>query len=575
MSSNREAPHFANILLYSIEMARTFLFLHAVSICLLFLPVFAYAECLNETSYTTGNESIDNLQKLFKDTLKVNEKQFDGKTGKVIGFGAGAGYPQIWLRDSATIIPASRYFYDTPYLTTWLVEHLSHQREDGNLFDWIAFGNYNMLKLIAPHARRLVKGAAQTLVADKNSVVADQETSAVHSAYQIHKITGDIQFLRQLIDGKSLINRLEDSLYYLLLYRYDEKTGLITKGFTADWGDVSVIYDSQLAIYMDDKTPRVVNTYVNAYFVMAARELSEMFSSLENTGNAVFWGKQSEKLKKNINTFLWDEKRGYYLMHRRVDTYEKTFDEDSMFAMGSNALAIEAGVADRKKTKRIFETAVKLQKQYNISTIASVLLPPYPDGFFIHAVLTKSYTYQNGGQWDWFAGRLVLQEFLYGYSKNAAMHLLEIAKKNYDNSGLYEWDTPEGKGMGSAQLAGSAGALSGALFEGYFGVDLSHDTLNITPRVQGKLSAVNIYEPSTNQCIRYEMEKGEKQILFKYEAALTNEGNICLPVPRKAKKFYVFLDDIPFKNFRLSRKGSDSILCLKTSFTPHEILVRW
>lgn len=557
-------------------MARTFLFLHAVSICLLFLPVFAYAECLNETSYTTGNESIDNLQKLFKETLRVNEKQFDGKTGKVVGFGAGAGYPQIWLRDSATIIPASRFYYDTPFFTSWLPEHLYYQREDGNLFDWIGAGNFYLFKLTIPHTIRLEKkNASLTIAAAKNSVCADQETSAVHSAYQIYKITGDTQFLRQLIDGKSLINRLEDSLYYLLLYRYDEKTGLITKGLTADWGDVSPVYDSQSASVMDKKTPRVVNTYTNALFVLAANGLSEMYEALDNDGNAAFWKKQAELIKKNINKFLWNGKRGYYIMHRRVDPFEKNYDEDSMFAMGSNALAIEAGVADAKKAKRIFENAITLQKQYNFTTVGGVLHPPYPDGFFPHPILSPSYTYQNGGQWDWFAGRLILQEFLHGYSSNAYTHLLEIAKKNYDNKGLYEWDTPDGKGMGSATYSGSAGALAGALFGGYFGVELSHDILNLTPRAQDKHAAVNIYEPSTNQCVRYNMEKGEKQILFKYEAALINEGNICLPVPQKAKKFYVFLDDSPFKNFRLRRKGSDSALCLKTSFTPHEILVRW
>jgi len=32
-----------------------------------------------------------------------------GRTGLVRGFGAGTLYPQVWLRDSATLIPATRF----------------------------------------------------------------------------------------------------------------------------------------------------------------------------------------------------------------------------------------------------------------------------------------------------------------------------------------------------------------------------------------------------------------------------------------------------------------------------------
>jgi hypothetical protein len=74
----------------------------------------------------------------------------------VRGFGAGTLYPQIWLRDSATLIPASRYFFPAEYLTSWLEEHLSHQRANGELWDWIAAGDPGAFTNDAPAPARSI-----------------------------------------------------------------------------------------------------------------------------------------------------------------------------------------------------------------------------------------------------------------------------------------------------------------------------------------------------------------------------------------------------------------------------------
>jgi hypothetical protein len=86
--------------------------------------------------------------------------------------------------------------------------------------------------------------------------------------------------------------------------------------------------------------------------------------------------------------------------------------------------------------------------------------------------MNEPYQYQNGGQWDWFGGRLVLAMFEHGFSAQAREKLIEIAGKDLRNGGLFEWDTREGAGRGSDDYAGSAGSLARALFEGYFGFKL-------------------------------------------------------------------------------------------------------
>ena len=57
-----------------------------------------------DTWYRTGDADLDRLQEWLRPTLDANARQFLGRTGLVQGFGAGSSYPQIWLRDSATLV---------------------------------------------------------------------------------------------------------------------------------------------------------------------------------------------------------------------------------------------------------------------------------------------------------------------------------------------------------------------------------------------------------------------------------------------------------------------------------------
>src|SRR4029079_9039900 len=112
-------------------------------------------------------------------------------TGPVKAFGAGARYPQVWLRDSATIIPLARYHYPAAYLTSWLEEHLANQGAGGGLDDWIAAGPSSAFVADAPRAREVFRAGAAVLTADKNTVEADHESSAVRGVCPAFHHTGD------------------------------------------------------------------------------------------------------------------------------------------------------------------------------------------------------------------------------------------------------------------------------------------------------------------------------------------------------------------------------------------------
>ena len=130
-------------------------------------------------------------------------KAFTGRTGAIRAFGAGETYPQIWLRDSATLVPLSRFHEGRPALESWLVEHLAHQDGSGALFDWIAPGEPKDFPY-APQARVVYRDGSLVMTADKNTTESDQESSAVLAAAIVFASLGDAAWLQRDVAGRIL-----------------------------------------------------------------------------------------------------------------------------------------------------------------------------------------------------------------------------------------------------------------------------------------------------------------------------------------------------------------------------------
>lgn len=532
----------------------------------------------HQTAYLSGDDSLNRLQDFFQPTLKANEKSFEGEHRLVKGFGAGRGYPQIWLRDSATIIPASRYYYAAEYLTTWLEEHLSYQGDDGSLNDWIASGPVvNFQQSGAPKAREVYRentgGETIIIAADKNSTEADQETSAVDAAYQVFMMTGDRNWLNKSIRGRTLLERLDLSLEYLLKARFDSKHGLVSNAFTADWGDVSPTYSDQRAIYLDEETPLVVGLYTNVLFYRAAEQLREMHAALKQMKRADYWKQKAALIKENINKNLWQEDKGFYRLHLTLTpTRIKSWsNESNLFALGGNGLAVLYGVADDTQARKIFEAAERRQREFGFSTVAGVLLPSYPRGFFKHPAVSEEYYYQNGGQWDWFAGRFLLAEFERGYAARALRQVIEIGKKAIASNGLYEWHTKDGKGMGSSDYAGSAGSLGAAIFQGLYGVYLSDQALNLKIRLGDQPGQLHLYQPATDKYVayRYCYRQASQTIRINYESNSPGVGKICVLLPKNRQPENLMIDGKK-REFTREQVGEDTYGCFSTDWKAHQ-----
>ena len=533
-------------------------------------------------SYVTDSEDLNRLQNVFPRVLEVNRKQFAGPSTEIRGFGAGDAYPQIWLRDSSTIIPLARYTYSVDHLKSWLEEHLGFQQSDGQLYDWIAPGAKSNFISAAPRVREVYSGNGNDgrplkISADKNTTESDQEPSAVNAAYQIFSITGDGDWLRKKIKGRPVIDRLNDALEYLLKNRLDARHELITTALTADWGDVSPVYPDQRAIYLDQRTPLVVGIYTNAMFFNAAQQLAELHRALGNQTMADYWEHQSARMKTSINKYLWQEDKGFYRIHLvlKPELPGAPHDNSNIFAMGGNALAVLFHVADNDQARRIFEVAFKRKQEHGVSTIAGTLLPAFPRGFFKHPAVSEEYVYQNGGQWDWFAGRLLLAQFERGASQEAYRELIEVGKKAVQNNGLHEWHTLQGEGKGSRDYAGSAGVLGGAISQGLFGVYLTHRALTLKVRLAERSGSIRLHEPATERHVSYEYcyEPSAGVIRVTYSSNFPNPGRIHILLPQNKVPDTVLVDDRT-STFEIESVGDERYVVLGTDWSGHTLQIR-
>ena len=507
------------------------------------------------TKFESTIPELNKILKLMRMTLYENEVEFRGRAGQIRGFSAGKDYPQIWLRDAATIIPASRYFYDVSYLASWLEEHLAFQREDGSLEDWI-------------------NSLGQT---DKNTTETDQEASAVQAAFQIFELSGP-GWLEKQIKGEAIIDRLERGLGFLLSHRIEKKYGLLKGAHTLDWGDVDIIDQDQKAIYVDRHTHWTVDIYDQSMFYEACLNLAQMFESLEKNEKALFWRQKAKSIQENTDRWLWQKEKGFYRVHLHLDELRHDFEEENIFAMGGNTQAILSGLAGDEKPSRIITEALRRQRLYGLSTISGTLLPPYPEHTFKHPMVDNRYEYQNGGQWDWFGGKLVFAMFEHGFSRTAQEKLAEILSKNLANRSFFEWDSREGIGQGNGYFCGSAGTLSKAIFEGYFGIKIGKGTLNIEPKIGKGSAKIHIHLPANNTFVAYAYNFNEikRKLTLEYNSNLDIKGKIKILVPllTEAKEEDIkrnWIVQIDGKNipFLLEKKNEDVFVVVETDFKSH------
>jgi hypothetical protein len=455
--------------------------------------------------------------------LEMNHKTFAVGDGTIRGFGAGEAYPQIWLRDSAWIVPAAAAYYDADSLVSWLDLHLSVALKSGRLRDWVAAGPADKFREWAPRVE-----AKGPLSMDTNTNESDQEPSAALAYCRIvdalrgqAAVTGPAHAAR--------VARLVKAMEALVRDRTDAKSGLIWSGLTADWGDVSPLYPDQRAIYFDARTPRTVSLYSN---VMAYAAFDCLASLTSNQAEADSLRTRAERLRDRIRSAMWMKDLGYFRIRVPLDSVPDPFKDDVRFALGGNALAALYGVAGDDEAKSIFDSAERLRGESHASTISANLDPPYPAGVFQHPAMREPSQYQNGGEWDWFGAALVEAEFRRGYSAQASAHLGQIATRILKaGPGLHEWYARDGSPRGSAAYSASAASLYGAIVSGWLGVTNSAEGLQIALRTSETFSPIELPQRASSARIRLSQKVATDAIEVEVESS-ARVREVCSLLPR-------------------------------------------
>jgi len=370
------------------------------------------------------------------------------------GFSAGDGYGEIWIRDFNTFMNLSLDVNSKELNREKLLVFFNFQSDDGNIPD----GYIPKEKMFVGAYDYTFSESEPGFAAHKNTVETDQESSLIQGIYKYITKSGDKDILNVEIDGKTVADRLEFALDYLFTHRFNEKFGLIYGGTTADWGDVQP--ETAKGVVITDSTHFAIDIYDNAMLVIALKNFIEIVPEAAEKWNPVL-----KDVEKNIRKYLWDSENMKYRPHVYIDgsPFPEDFNEDEIFYMGGTALAIEAGLLSKDEIKISLEKMIANAKAVGAATIGLTMYPAYPDGFFKHPILTKSYTYQNGGDWTWFGGRMLQQLVNYGFVQEAYEQTLPFAERVIKNDGFYEWYSIKNEPRGSASYRGSAGVLYDAI----------------------------------------------------------------------------------------------------------------
>jgi hypothetical protein len=298
------------------------------------------------------------------------------------------------------------------------------------------------------------------LLGHKNTVETDQESSLVQAVYKYIIKTGDYSILSEEINGLSVQNRLAMSLRYLLEHRYDKQHGLIWGATTVDWGDVQP--EHSWGVELDSSSHLAIDIYDNAMFIIAIKNYISL-----NTLNVIdqkFWQSIANRIKSNTRKHLWDRHLHKFHPHIYLEDspFPDSFDEHRIYYHGGTAIAIEAGILSKKEILQALNDMINNKKFADAASIGLTVYPTYPAGFFKNKSMAP-YSYQNGGDWTWFGGRMIQQLIVYDYIERAYQECLPMIQRVKENDGFYEWYTVDNKPSGSGTFRGSAGVLGKAI----------------------------------------------------------------------------------------------------------------
>lgn len=405
-------------------------------------------------SCTTTNPQQQLAETILNDTTL---HQVDSMARSIIsqGFNAGSGYSQIWARDMNTFIEvACEETNQTDIRNAILLFFALQQPNDEMIDGYVLKPDFTWYDNHPYYA-----DAAPDHVGFKNTVETDQESSLIQIVGKyVHK-TGDTSILREDVAGRTVLERMDDMVDYLMRERYSEQYGLLFGAMTADWGDVQP--NDDFGCDMNELSSRAIDVYDNAMFLIALDYLQEM---TDDASLLKKWNGIREQIAQNVRKHLWDAERKKFIPHLYIDPspIPAGFDENQIHYHGGTAVAIEAGLLSKEEIAVVNAQMLENVRLSGMPSIGLTLYPTYPEGFF-RGGMAKPYVYQNGGDWTWFGGRMIQQLVANGFVEEAYDEIRPMIDRVIKNQGFFEWYGMGGVPSGSGHFKGSAGVLAKAI----------------------------------------------------------------------------------------------------------------
>ena len=372
------------------------------------------------------------------------------------GFNAGDGYGEVWIRDFATFIELSCEVYPKEKIKERLLLFFAFQGEDGNIIDGY------IPKEKANVSYQYIQAASQPdYLGHKNTVETDQESSLIHGVCLYIEKTGDRSILTEVVDGKAVADRLEWAMEFLMTHRFAAEYGLLWGATTADWGDVQP--EHEWGVVLDESSHRAIDIYDNALFIVAINDY--LATVKPEADKATKWTAIRDALKLNVRKHLWDTKRKKFIPHVYLEgsPFSPDLDEDEIYYHGGTTIAIQADLLNKDEVAHALERMVENVKASGAGSIGLTLYPTYPKGAYKNPSMALPYSYQNGGDWTWFGGRMIQELVRYNLIEEAYSELGPMLDRVIKYDGFYEWYTVRNRPKGSGTFRGSAGVLGKAI----------------------------------------------------------------------------------------------------------------
>lgn len=410
-------------------------------------------------SFSCSSSSEKKNNRLLAEEIR-NNQYFNFTKQKALeimksGFNAGDGYREVWIRDYNTFIELAAAVHPAEELKENLMVFFRMQGEDGNILD-----GFTPIDTVGKVEYDFYYTDLEPRYAGhKNSVETDQESSLVQAVYKYIDLTSDTSILSENVAGKSVAERLDHALQYLMDCRFNKEYGLIIGATTADWGDVQP--EHGWGVDWDENTHPAIDIYDNAMFIIALDNFIEKVPSAKTK-----WAPVREMIAGNVRKHLWDEKNKKFIPHiylEKGSPFPADFDENQIYYFGGTAIAIEAGLLSEEEIKFSIDEMVRRVELSGAASIGLTLYPPYPEGFFANKIMNPEYNYQNGGDWTWFGGRMIQQMIRYGFVAEAYEQVQPMVRRVKNNDGFFEWYSVDNKPRGSGTFRGEAGVLFTAI----------------------------------------------------------------------------------------------------------------